>query len=76
MATQAQRKIERIHQRLMDIRDSTPSRRGHVTAEREYTRVYMRSYRISRLSDFYAAAEKYRHFLQDVKAKKSGEELS
>lgn len=65
MSTKAQRRIESVHQRLMDIRDSTPYRRGHVTAEREYTRVYLRAYKQSRLSEFYGAAEKYRHFLQD-----------
>ena len=65
MATQTQKKIERIHQKLMDIRDSTPSRHGSITREKEYIAAYMRAYKTSRLSEFYAAAEKYRHFLED-----------
>lgn len=68
--TRAQKRIEEIHQRLMDIRDSTPMRRGSVVREQEYVGVYRKAYKESRLSDFYAAAERYRHFLQDRDLKK------
>ena len=64
-ATRTQQKIERIHQRLMDLRDSTPSRRGHIVAGKKYVAVYLKAYNTNHLTEFYAAAERYRHFLQD-----------
>ncbi len=64
--TKAQRKIETIHQRLMDVRDATPWRRGRTTQESEYIRAYIHAYETSKLAGFYTAAERFRHFLQDA----------
>lgn len=61
----AQKRIETIHHRLMDIRDSTPTRRGFITADKNYARVYLHAYKTGNLTEFYAAVEKFRHFLQD-----------
>jgi hypothetical protein len=62
-----QKIIELIHNKLMNLRDSTPWRRGSMTREREYVAVYLRAYKQSRLREFYAAAERYRYFLQEEK---------
>lgn len=56
--------IERVHHRLMDIRDSSPIRRGFITREREYLKVYKIAYRTCTLGDFQGAVERLRLFLQ------------
>jgi hypothetical protein len=65
--TKQQKRIETIHHKLMDLRDSKPWRRGSTTRERDYVAVYLRAYKKSRVGEFYGAAERYRHFLQEEK---------
>lgn len=63
--TKAQKKIEYFHDKLMDIRDATPIRRGFASRNRKYELVYRKAYKESRLTDFYMEAERFRLFLQE-----------